>query len=191
MTDTNQKIDPNAMHNPSTNLLVRNPTRVAVSNDAEDQRAIVDAIKGARVPRMKAIYDYSDRSRIPGLPGILKIRELDEANMLGLCMSLTRCHPNIIGIELKLGNYERVKRYTGSKINKLNFNRPKAPTEVAKDIADLLSTHGANIIEFTYKINNIKPGEFEVISSAVSTTDEEYNDNSKFCPYLEIEYFTI
>jgi hypothetical protein len=186
-----EDINPNSDYNPSTGMLVRNPTHKEIAENADDQREIVNAIKQSQAQRQIAVYDYSDRSRIPGLPGVLKIRELDEANMLGFCMTLMRVKPNIIGINLKLGNYSGTRNYNGAKISKLRSNKPRNPTEVAEDMAALLSDRLLNVVEVEYKINSVSAGHFESTATAKYVSEEEYNDSSKFQPYLEIEYYKL
>lgn len=188
---TPQKLDPDAMHNPSTGMLVRNPSHVEVAANAEDQRQIVQAIKEHRVSWQKAIYDYSDRSRIPGLPGMLKIREMNEHNMLGFCATLLRAKPNITGIHIKLGDYPGAHEYTGPKVSKLRSYEPRAPREIAEDFASLLSDPSLNIVELRYTVNNAMPGNFEAVATAKVTNMEEYQDDRLFEPHLEIEFFSV
>lgn len=188
MTDSN-KIDPNSKYNPSSGMLVRNPSHEDVSERARNQREIVDSIRESKANWQNAIYDYSDPSRIPGLPGMLKIRELDEKNMLGFCLTLMRAKPNITGITLKLGDYEGATEVRGQKILRLHSRVPRNPSEIAEDLADLLFS--ANVVEFEYKVNNAKTGEFDAVATAKEVDDEQYKDNSRFKPRLEIEYFSI
>lgn len=188
MTDKNQ-IDPNAKYNPSSGMLVRNPSHEEVSERAQNQREIVNSIRESKANWQNAVYDYSDPSRIPGLPGMLKIRDLDERNMLGFCLTLMRAKPNITGITLKLGKYEGVTEVHGQKIARLHSRVPRNPSEIAADLADLLSSH--NIVEFEYKVNNAKTGEFDAVATAKQVDDEQYKDDSRFQPYLEIEYYSL
>jgi len=182
---------------PKTGILVRNPTHINEARNAQDQREIIDALNESRANRLHAIYDYSKYnpkipSTFPGLPGLLKLREMGDNEIRGFCASLMRVKPNIIGVILKLGNYENVSQYTGSRIDQLSkFNRPRNPTEVAIDLAALLSDKSLRIVEIQYFVNAASPGNFSVEAKAVATTQEEYNDDKRFCPYLEIEYFSI
>jgi hypothetical protein len=182
-------LDLDAKYNPSSGMLVRNPSHEDIATRADDQRAIVAAIRETKANWQKAVYDYSDLSRIPGLPGMLKIRDLDEKNMLGFCLTLMRAKPNITGITLKLGDYPTAQDVRGSKIANLHSRQPRNPSEIAKDLAVLLSS--GNIVEFNYKINNAAPGDFDAVASAKVVTDDIYRDDSLFKPYLEIEYFNL
>lgn len=188
MTDQT-KVDPDAKYNPSSGMLVRNPSHEDVSARAEDQRQIVESIRETKANWQKAIYDYSDPSRIPGLPGMLKIRELDEKNMLGFCLTLMRAKPNITGITIKLGDYENTTDVRGQKITNLHSRVPRNPSEIAEDLADLMTAY--NIVEFEYKINSAKTGEFDAVASAKQVDDEQFKDKSRFKPYMEIEYFSL
>ena len=191
MTEDLNKIDPNAMYNPSSGMLVRNPTHVDVAERAEDQREIVNAIKDAKAAWRKAIYEYSNKERMPGLPGVLKIREMDEPNMLGFCKVLMRAQPNITGISLKLGKYPSARPYDGPKVTRLQSNKPRNPTEVAEDMSLLLADKSLCIIELEYKVNNAAPGNFSTIATAKATNPDEYANDELFKPVLEIEYFSM
>lgn len=190
MSDEN-KINPDASHNPSSGMLVRNPTHVEVAADAENQREIVNAIREAKVKWQKAVYDYSDKGRIPGLPGMLKIREMDEPNMLGFCMTLMRAKPSITGIKLKLGEYDGARDYAGPKVGKLRSHKPRNPTEIAEALATLLADRSLNVVEVEYKVNSSTPGAFEAVAFAKIVSEEEYQNDENFSPYLEIEYYSI
>lgn len=183
------KINPEDKYNPSSGMLVRNPSHEEVAARANDQREIVAAIKESKANWQKAVYDYSDPSRIPGLPGILKVRSLDEKNLLGFCLSLMRAKPNITGISLKLGDYENATEVRGGRINNLHSLQPRNPSDVAKDLADLFMS--SNIVEFNYTINSAKIGSFSATATAKEVDDETYKDDSLFKPYLEIEYFSL
>lgn len=189
MEDKN--INPNAQYNPSSGLQVRNPTHQKVADKADDQREIVETIKQARAQRMKAIYDYDNPKLLPGLPGLIKIREMSEEQIVGFCRTLMRAKPNIIGIELSLGDYPDAKECRSSKLALLNSRKPRNPTEVAADVAELFNDPTLNIVNFEYKINSATPGLFESIARAKVVSDESYADNSKFRPHLEIEYIAM
>lgn len=187
MTET--KLDKDAKYHPSTGMLVRNPSHEDVADRADDQRQIVEAIRETKANWRVAKYNYDDPSRIPGLPGVLKIRELSEKNMTGFCLTLMKAKPNITRITLKYGDYENKKDVAGAKINNMYSRHPRQPSEIAKDLANLL--HDSNVVEFEYKVNSAKPGDFEAVASAKYVDDEQYKDDSLFKPYLEIEYFSI
>ena len=189
MTVNPKDLDPDAKYNPSSGMLVRNPSHEDIATRADDQRGIVSAIRESKANWQKAVYDYSDPSRIPGLPGMLKLRELDEKNMLGFCLTLMRAKPNITGISLKLGDYEGTTEVRGTKITNLHSRVPRNPSEIAEDLAILLSAE--NVVEFNYKVNNAVPGDFDAVASAKVVSDEVYKDDSLFKPYLEIEYFSL
>lgn len=188
---TPKKVDPDAMHNPSTGVLVRNPSHVEVAARAEDQRQIVEAIKASGATWQKAIYDYSDRSRIPGLPGALKLREMNEANMLGFCATLLRAKPNITGILIKYGDYPSAREYAGPKVGRIRSHTPRAPSEIAEDFASLLADPTLNIVELRYTVNNAAPGNFESIATAKVANEDEYKDERLFEPLIEIEYLSM
>lgn len=191
MVEDPNKIDPNALHNPSSGMLVRNPTHVEIAERAEDQREIVNAIKDAKAAWQKAIYDYSDRGRIPGLPGVLKIREMNEPNMLGFCMTLMRTKPNITGIHLKLGEYPSARPYSGTRVVRLQSIKPRNPTEVAEDMAALLADKSLHVVEMEYKVNSATPGNFSATATAKVANSDEYANDELFKPVLEIEYFSL
>jgi hypothetical protein len=188
---TPKKVDPDAMHNPSTGVLVRNPSHVEVAERAEDQRQIVDAIKASGATWQKAIYDYSDRSRIPGLPGALKLRDMNEPNMLGFCATLLRAKPNITGILVKFGDYPSAREYTGPKVSRIRSHQPRPPSEIAEYFASLLSDPTLHVVELRYTVNNAAPGNFESIATAKVANPDEYDDERLFEPRIEIEYLSM
>lgn len=186
-----KSINPDAKYNPSSGLQVRNPTHERVADSADDQREIVETIKQARAKRMKAVYDYTNPKLLPGLPGLIKIREMTEEDILGFCRTLMRAKPNIIGIELSLGNYPDAKECRSNKLAALNSRKPRNPTEVAADVAELFNDATLNIVDFEYKINSATPGLFESVAKARVVSDESYADDSNFHPRLEIEYIAM
>lgn len=196
MTEDTNRIDPNAMYNPSSGMLTRNPTHVEVAETADDQQEIVNAIRDMRVKHMKSIYDYTDYdpespSLIPGLPGLLALRDMGENDMLGFCRTLMRTKPLITRIYLKYGDYDYKREYRGGKIQKLQSHKPRHPTEIAVFISDLLSDNSLNIVELEYKVNSAGTGNFHSMGTAYGTNDASYKDKSLFKPYLEIEYVAI
>jgi hypothetical protein len=188
-------IDPNTMVNPSSNMIARNPTRVDLSKDADDQREIVSAIKDAQARRMKVFYEYKhleDGSwEFTGLPGLIKFHEMSDPELVEFCRTMMRCKPNITGIELSLGKYNDIKEYTGPKIGKLNFRKPRYPTEVAEDWASLIGDKALRVVKVQWQIKSAGPGAFECIGKAWTTSEDEYNDKEKFSPSLDIEYFSL
>lgn len=191
-----ERLDKNAMYNPSTGLLVKNPTHMEVAETSDDQVEIVNAIRDMRVKHMKSIYDYTDYnakspSPIPGLPGVLKIRDMEEEEMIGFFRVLMRVKPLITRVALKLGDYDFKREYRGTKIQKLDARKPRHPTEVAVLMADLMSDKTLSIIEMEYKVNSAKAGEFQARGKAFGTREEDYLNDELFKPYLEIEYIAI
>ena len=188
-------IDPNGMINPSSNMIARNPTRVDLSNEADDQRDIVNAIKEAQAKRMKVVYEYTrtpdGKWEFGGLPGLIKIHEMNEEELVEFCRTLMRFKPNITGINISLGKYETLLPYNGPKVAKLNFRKPRYPTEVAEDWAELLGDKNLKIVKVEWQVRSAGPGAFECIAKAWQTTPEEYKDEEKFSPTLEIEYFSM
>jgi hypothetical protein len=196
MAEDTTRIDPDAMYNPSSGMLTKNPTHMEVAKTADDQQEIVNSIRDMRVKHMKAIYDYTDfdpnnPSPIPGLPGVLKLREMGDEDMAGFCRTLMRTKPLITRIYLKYGDYDFKREYRGGKIQRLQAHKPRHPTEIATLIADILGDKSLNIIEFEYKVNSAGAGNFQSKGIAYGTKDSDYRDNSLFKPYLEIEYVAI
>lgn len=181
--------------NPSSRMIARNPTRIDITNEADDQRDIVDAIKGAQGKRMKIICENkrtpSGKWECSGPPGLTKIREMPEPQLTEFCRTLLRYRPNITGLSLSLGDYESLAPISGRKIERLNFRKPRLPTEVAEDLAAILSDKTLRLAKIDWKINSAGVGAFECICTAMSTTEEEFNDDSKFAPTLTLEYFSF
>ena len=188
-------IDAEGMVNPSSNMIARNPTRIDLSNEADDQREIVDAIKEAQGKRSKIIYEYirleDGKWEYSGLPGVVKIREMSEEDLEEFCRTLMRCKPNITGLSLSLGKYKTLNSYNGPKIAKLNFRKPRYPTEVASDWAALLYDKSLKIVKVEWQVKSAGPGAFECIGKAWTTTQEEYDEEENFSPVLEVEYFSM
>jgi hypothetical protein len=191
-------MDPNEKFNPpDSGIYVRNPSHVIEAKNAEDQREIVNAIREIRASHMKAIYDYSTYdpkipSTFPGLPGLLKLRTMTENEIRGFCATLMRTKPNITGMHLYLGKeYTTKKEYSGIRVNALKSNKPRNPTEIAADMAALLSDKSLCVIEIQYIVNAASPGNFNTDAKVFVCSAEEYADDKKFCPYLEVEFFSI
>lgn len=191
--------NPDGLVNPSSNMIARNPTRIDLSNEADDQREIVDAIKESQAKRMKVIYEYkrlednedgTERWEFSGLPGLVKIHEMNEDQLVEFCRTLMRCKPNITGVSLTLGEYENLRPYSGPKINKLNFRKPRYPTEVAEDWASLLGDKTLCVVKVDWQVKSAGAGAFETIGHAWVTDSEQFEDRDKFAPTLEIEYFS-
>lgn len=191
-TLTPEKLDKNAAINPSSNLYARNPTRMEISH-AENQRDIVDQIKAAGAGHKKIRYlyvrDEEGNWEYSGLPGVLYVKEMTDEQLEEFFRTLLRSKPNIIGLNLSLGEYKNKAPYTGTKLSALNFNRPRHPTDVAADMASLFGDPALRIVEFSWQINSAAAGSFRTEAKAYSVPQEDYDDKEQFSPCLTIEYF--
>jgi len=190
---TPENLDKDSKVNPSSGLYARNPTREVIPY-AENQRDIVDQIKNAGAQQRKIQYKYhrdeKGKWRYSGVPGTIYLKEMTENQLEEFFKTLLRSKPNVIGIELELGNYESKAPYTGSKLNTLSFNKPRNTSEVARDMASLFGDPSSQIVEFSWKINSAAAGGFRTTAAAqVATDKEEYDNEDNFSPILRIEYF--
>jgi len=185
-----KKIDPNAIINPSSGLLARNPTHIEEAKDALDQSDIVNAIKDTGVKRLKLKFDYGvmdPKSPLP-LAGILKIREMSEQEAQGFCRQLTRTRPNIFQIHIKLGNYESVQKLDNYKTRTLDSNKPRFHTEVGEKMGIILADRNMRVCEIKYTVSSIELGRFNASAEVFGTTLEEYEDDERFSPTIALEY---
>lgn len=187
---TEKTLDPNSKINPSTGLLARNPTRTI--EDADNQREIVEQVREARAGRKRIVYSYQRDEKgeweFSGLPGTVSIREMDEKQLTEYFRNLMRSRPNVIGLRLSLGDYEDKKPYNGPRVDKLQFTKPRLPTNVAEDMAALLSLSSPSIVELEWQINSAGEGNFYTSAKAFAVSEESYENDELFQPHVEIEY---
>lgn len=177
--------------NPSTGLFARNPTRVGISENAENQQDIVNAVKGVKQKVVRMIYDYSniDKTDPPPLSGIVKIREMAEEQKLGFFKTLMRYKPNIIKLHISLGDYKNKKRASNSRINLLNSNKQRFHTEVAEKMADVFSDPTINVVEVIYTVT-LTTSSIMTYAEVFTVSKEDYDNNEFFSPAIGIEYMT-
>jgi hypothetical protein len=185
-----EKFDPDAIRNPSTGLLARNPTHIAEAKYAADQSDIVKAIKDTGVKRMIVTYNYAelDGKNLPPLMGIMKIREMTVESAIKFCQSLMRHRPNIFKVHIKLGSHQGQKRIDNGKTRLLNSNKPRFHTEIAEKLGEVLADRNMNVTEIKYTVHNADPGYFSATAEVYGTSKEEYYDDSCFSPVIEFEF---
>lgn len=171
-----------------TGKIFRNPSHIDVSNEANNQREIIQAINKAQRKLEYVELHFNDKSEIKALPGTLRIREMNEEQLTGYFKSLLKCYPNIISIHIIFGEYKNARIFNGPELNALNMNKQRFPSELAEKFAILFSRN--NIIEMKYSVEDISPGNFIIKTQAAATDDEEYRDNDLFKPIIEIEFIS-
>ena len=184
------EFNPNAMINPSSGILARNPTHAVEAQNADDQSEIVKAIRDSGVKRMTVKYDYSDIDSGTPLPlmGILKIREMPVESAIKFCKNLMRSRPNIFKVHIKLGNYPTAQRMNNPKIRLLNSQTPRFHTEIGEKMGELLADKAMLITEIKYVVHNADTGYFNATAEVYGTTEEEYIDDELFAPTIEFEF---
>jgi len=181
-----------APRNPSSGLATRNPTHMFEADRARTQSDIVKSIK-ARDPGKQGeivwLYDEATRKNGPvPMSGILKIRDMDDKAIEGFCKSLLRTRPNIYKLHIVLGDYPNKKDVSSPKVRALYSREPRFPSNVAEDIAMVLSDRRLNIVELLYEVTNTEPGTFSSYCKAYGVTQEEYEDDTLFSPAIRIEF---
>lgn len=182
-----------AIINPSSGLFARNPTHIEEANDANDQEDIVKAIKGAGAKQIRVRYAYADvdpKNPIP-LMGILKIRDMPEESIVKLCQNLMRNRPNIFRVNIKLGNYPSARRIDNNKTRVLASSKQRHPTEIGEKIGDLFADKALNVVEISYRVNDMNQGAFSTTAEVHATTSDEYSSDEFFSPVIEFEYIKV
>lgn len=186
-----ENLDLDARVNPSTGLIARNPTRLDIT-DTENQREIIEQVRAAHGGWKKLLYDYvrdeEGNWEYSGLPGTIQIREMREEELAEYFRTLMRSRPSVTSIELSLGEYPDKKEYTGPRVSKLQFSKPRNPTEVAEDMASLFSMEGLHVVEMKWQINSAGAGNFHTSAKAYTVSEEDYKDDEKFSPSIVLEY---
>jgi len=177
--------------NPSTGLFARNPTRIGVTENSENQQDIVNAIKGVKQKIIRKIYDYSaiDRTDPPPLAGITKIREMTEDQKQGFFRTLMRYKPNIVKLHISLGDYKNKKRASNNRINLLNSNKQRFHTEVAEKMADVFSDPTINVVEVIYTVT-LTTNTISTYAEVFTVAKEDYDNDEFFSPAIGIEYMS-
>lgn len=185
-----KKTDPNAIINPSSGLLARNPTHIEEAKNALDQSDIVNAIKDTGVKRMTVTYDYGVMDPKTPLPlaGILKIRDMNEQEASGYCKQLMRFRPSIFYVHIKLGDYQNTRRLENFKTRALNANRPRFHTDVGNLLGTVLADKSMRVTEVKYVISSAEPGRFSATAEVYGTDIEQYEDDDLFSPTIKLEY---
>ena len=184
------QLDPNAVINQSSGLFARNPTHVQLAENAEDQSDIVKAINYSGVKRMTVRYDYSEMDKGTPLPlmGILKIREMDREAAMNFCRNLMRSRPNIFKVHIRLGDHQNIRRIDNQDTRLLAGQKPRFHTEIGEKMGAVLSDKRYLVTELKYVVHNAEPGQFNSTAEVYGTTEEEYMDDEKFSPVIEIEF---
>lgn len=188
----NENFNPDANINPSSGLMVNNPSHKEEAQYASNQSELVKAISGAGsgVKRERTVYNYTnmDPENMPPMAGITKIRSMSEAQVINFCKSLMRTRPNIFRLHIKLGNYPHQQEMQNSKTNLLNSNEPRFHTEVGEKIGMVLADKTMHVTEIEYVVNNADPGLFSAIARVYGVPEEEYNDDKLFAPTIGFEF---
>jgi len=185
-----EKLDPNALINPSSGLFSRNPTHAGVAEYAEDQSDIVKAIKESGIQRKMVTYNYADYDPTdpPPLVGITKIREMKPESAQNFFKNLMRSKPNIFKMHIKLGEYPSVRRLNSGKIQALTTNKPRFQTELGVLMGDIMTDPSMRVTEIRYVVNNADPGTFNTSAEVYGTTEAEYKNNKLFKPIISFEF---
>lgn len=189
--DNEHTIDSNAIRNPSDGIIARNPTRLEITANADDQNEIMQAVMGiTNQPTDTVIHDYSkiDKTDPPPMAGVVKIREMSEKQLKGFFKSLMRSKPNIIKMHLKLGEYTNKTRVVNSRAALLNSNKQRFHTEVAERLADVFADHTVNVTEVIYRVNNKDPNYFSATAEVYSVPSEDYENEDLFSPAIGLEF---
>lgn len=186
-----QTIDPDALRNPSDGIIARNPTRLSITANSDDQQEIVDNVMGNNNNMTDIlVLDYSNIDKSDPLPlsGITKIREMNEKQLIGFFKSLMRYKPNIIKLHLKLGEYPNKARVNNSRTALVNSNKQRMHTEVAERIAAVFDDQNANVVEILYTVNNRDQNYFSAQAEIYGVSSEDYDNDKFFAPAIGIEH---
>lgn len=188
-----ETIDKNSVRNPSTGIYARNPTRLDVTEDAESQQEIANAIKGIGQTIGIAQYDYSTMHKSDPLPlaGVLHLREMELEQLQAYFKTVMRYRPNIIKIHIKLGEYENKRKINNSRTSLLNANKQRYATDIANIVADIFDDHASNVVELVYTVNNTDPAYFSTSVEAYGVSQEDYNNDELFAPALGMKYIEV
>jgi hypothetical protein len=185
-----QEFNPDAVRNPSTGILARNPTHIREAEGARNQTDIVKAIVSSGKKRQTMVLKYDVKKDIVALPGMLDIRGMNSTEASALCRSLVRFRPNIFYVYIKLGNYPNAKKVNDIKVTRLNLHTQVFPTEVADLMGELLSDRALNIVEMVYEVEVADAGKFRTTCQAVGVSLEDYKNDENFNPTVTIDFIT-
>lgn len=185
-----EKFNPNALRNPSSGLLGRNPTHQEIAAYADDQSDIVRAINESGVKRMRVTYDYADLdpANPPPLSGILNVRDMTEDQARQFCRTLMRSRPNIFKVDIRLGDHPSARKVDSIKARMLNSNKPRFHTELGDKLGDILADRSMCVTRIVYTVHNAEPGYFHATGEVYSTTPEEYENDQLFKPTINFEF---
>ena len=190
MVTNAKEFDADAVVNPSTGILAKNPTRLGITEEATSQQGIAKAIKGSqqRFETVEWQYGAIDVGDAPPMSGILNIRSMTEDQLHGFFKSLMRCKHNIVTLHIKLGEYDTKRAVNNQRSNTLNSNVKRFPTEIAEKMADLFNDSSRNIVELLYTVELGDNEYFSASAEVFEVDQEQYEDDSKFSPAIGIKY---
>lgn len=175
--------------NDATGHYYKNPTRLEITEMAENQQEIVDAMKGTYEFGTEQ-YHYNDGNPEPKpLMGITKIKEMNENEIIQFFKTLFRYRTHITSLHLSLGNYANKRKVSTNKTNALNGKKKRLHSELATLIADIFNDGSRNVVEIKYMISK-DPKNFYTRCEIYETSDAEYENEELFQPAFGLEYFT-
>lgn len=174
-----------------TNLYKKNPTHLEIQEMAESQQDIVDILTASDTYQFGLEeYHYMDGStKFKPLMGIVKLREMNEKELVQFFKTAFRYRSNIINVHLKLGEYKNKKKLNNSKVMFLNNKKKILHTEIGEKVAEIFADKAYNVIEIKYSVSK-DPKNFFTKCEVFYVDDEDYNNDELFSPAFGIEYFT-
>jgi len=171
-------------------LFFRNPSNIDIRSKLNDQSKIVKTLTNAGKTLQTEVFRYRETDAPFTMPGILKIRELNQEQLENLFKNLLRIRPNVLKLHIKFGEYKTIRPILDRKVQNVGGMETKHQTDLAKDIAAVLSDSRLLVVELIYTVHNAELGKFSSSCEAFGVaTEEEYKDNKLFEPGVLIEYF--
>jgi hypothetical protein len=174
-----------------TGLYYKNPTHTKEAERASDQSEIVKSILGAKRQKVYEKITFLDkRASEIVLPGFLKIKDMSSESVEKLMKVLMRYRPNIFKVVIDLGDYPGAHRIDNTKTRSIGATKPRFHTEVAEEIANVISDPAMMVVRIVYTVHNAEPGSFYATGEVYgAASKEDYDNMALFNPSVELEYF--
>jgi hypothetical protein len=181
-------------------LLYKNPTHLEESRGKVSQSEIVKMVtnKSMTFRSQRTQIDYSDNSgKTPLVPGMKNLKSMgyesieDITSMLN---TLFRLKPRIYRAHIVLGDYsekQRIEPLPAKKI--INFNKPRSTEEITSLMAEIFANKQNRVVELAFWVaeGSFQDNSFRAQLEVYSTSEEEWEDESKEKVFVELDWFGV
>jgi len=183
-----------------TGIAFHNPTHLEEAREAADQSELVNMLHDSKYnltfKDRTFTVDYKDGSKKPKpLPGVTKIKSMDFEDydrLEKLMLTILKSRPRIYRLHIILGDYAEKKKVKTAGERFINtITKPRSLEEVAGYLAKVFANNAERIVEMSFRIKegSFQDKTFRAELNTWATTEEEWNDEDKEHPFLEIGYF--